>query len=325
MPTTRPYADCLAQALALCGVPDSNAVEVARIGILLNRRAKQAYAESELWPRWLVVGEERIVSEDGLLPYEESGLQDIGTVLRIHESQPFVSDPAGEYTDWNAQSDGVQITGYVPAAAADQTSFTIDLSGTPYNTYSGDWIYQGNHGSLAFPYFSLFSGGARVGTLFVSDELLNPDIFASYENKWFFSAAWPSPSVSDLLLRTYESEPSATPDLVTTWTQMPGNDAYTVTFTDLATYSVFVTYKAALSTAYGTGEGEESDVPEEWFEFMATGGAGDFLCSDKETENGLLLKDEAQTDLDRQLAKISRQNGNKAATRVLTHGGMQAR
>ena len=309
MPTTRPYADCLAQALALCGVPDSNAVEVARIGILLNRRAKQAYAESEDWPRWLVTGEERRVSEDGLLPYEQIGFRDIGTIKRIHDAAPFKRTPAGEYTDWVAQGDGVQITNFSGPAIA-----SMNVSGSLSPDATGDYLNVGTEfageetGKPIYRFGSLTLEQYPAGAI-----IWNNTVWQLF---WFESES----AVS--LWNSFEDV--ATPDLVTTWTPVVNAVGQpTVTPTDL--YTAFVTYKLPLSVTYGTGDGEESDVPEEWFEFMATGGAGDFLCSDKETENGLLLKDEAQTDLDRQLAKISRQNGSKAATRVLTHGGMQAR
>ena len=326
--TTRPYSDCLAQALALCGVPDSNATEAARIKTFINRRARQAYAESELWPRWLVVGEERIVSEDGLLPYEESGLQDIGTVLRIHESQPFVSDPAGEYTDWNAQSDGVQITGYQPTEHTDGSGITItgDATVEIYDFSLGAdraVPVAGDLVTLADQYNGLdqfsSSGAAAVDGLerFV---LVRSEPGTGWTiTVWFMGAGgvgW----------QEYGSSGAESPVGLTSWSSYGGATiAGSFEIAENATYSAFITYKAAFSTTYGDGASEEDEVPEEWFEWMATGAAASFLFSDKEAEQALLLEAQAREDLDQQLAKISRQNGNKVQTRILSHGNMQAR
>jgi hypothetical protein len=276
----------------------------------------------------LVVGEERVVSEDGLLPYEEDGLQDIGTIHRIHESQPFVSDPAGEYVDWTSQADGVQITGYQPS----QRSGFGSLRVTGDATFR---IYDFHTGNVDLPLPSTylpvddFNGssaysntGGNIGTG-GSVEGLWVGVYKDADlNQWVFNAILYGNGGTNYWIddgQSYDSPEDAR------WVSNDPSNTGSFTVDVVSDYSAFITYKAAFSTTYGTGDDEESEVPEEWFEWMATGAAGDFLCSDKETENGLLLKGEAQTDLDRQLAKISRQNGNKAATRVLTHGGMQAR
>lgn len=309
--TTRPYSECLAQALALCGVPDANTTEVARVKTFINRRARQAYGKSELWPRWLVVGEERIVSEEGLLPYSQDGLRDIGTIQRIHESEPFKSDPAGEYVDWNAQDDGVQITGY---QSADGTTIDyIDVSGSEASLQlNGRYYRTGEVNSRPFFSSTNVPPSSHSGTAI-------PAIYYHATEGWklntyslSFLPGWYSDSVTD--------DPTEGD-----WT--PENFLVTGTLVTDVTYDkiAFITYKAAFSTTYGDGEDDEDEVPEEWFEWMATGASASFLFSDKETEAALLLEAQAQEDLDDQLAKISRQNGAHLQTRILSHGNMQAR
>lgn len=305
--TTRPYSDCLAQALALCGVPDANTAEVARVKTFINRRARQAYAESELWPRWLVVGEQRLVSEEGLLPYSQDGLQDIGTIQRIHESQPFLDDPAGEYVDWTAQTDGIQITRFSGAALA-----SITISGAISPDATGDYLNQGTDFAgteLDKPWYLMGSQDSPPSGYIVWNDPYWQLIYTSDEGE---TSLWRS------------EDDVATPDLITSWEAvLNASGEPTATAVDL--YVAFATYKASFATTYGTGDGEEDEVPEEWFEWMATGAAASFLFSDKETEAALLLEAQAREDLDNQLLKISRQNGNKVQTRILTHGGMQAR
>jgi|SRR6478736_176989 len=326
--TTRPYIDCLAQALALCGVPDANTAEVARVKTFINRRARQAYAESELWPRWLVVGEERVVSSDGLLPYEEDGLRDIGTIQRIHESQPFLSDPAAEYVDWTSQSDGVQITGYQPA----EHSGFGNLQVTGDATFR---IYDWHTGNVDMPLPSLylpaedFNGssaysntGGDIGSG-PSVEGLWVGVYKDADiNQWVFNAILYGNGGTNYWID--DGQPYDSPEDAR-WISNDPNNTGSFTVDVVSDYAAFVTYKAAFSTTYGTGDGEESEVPEEWFEWMATGAAASFLFSDKETEAALLLEAQAREDLDAQLAKVSRQNGNKVQTRILTHSNMQAR
>lgn len=309
--TTRPYSECLAQALALCGVPDANVTEVARVKIFINRRAKKAYAESELWPRWLVVGEERIVSEDGLLPYSQDGLRDIGTIERIHESEPFISDPAGEYVDWNAQDNGVQITGYQPSEGSGIANMIVAGSLNPDVT--GEFDVTSTFSFNGVEVYGYTSTSNVNHAMFPN--LLGNSITWTLTDS-FSGAEWTGDDGLNLA--------PTTPDLVTTWTPT-FQSAGTPVVTKDTVYSAFITYKAAMPTTYGTGDGEEDEVPEEWFEWMASGGAASFLFSDKEPESALLLEAAAREDLDNQLAKVTRQNGAHLQTRVLSHGNMQAR
>ncbi len=93
---TRTYADLLELTQALCGVDSFSVNEEIRIKALINRRAIKAYRATDFWPRFLVVGQERIVAS-GAIAYEQSPLDSIDTFLRIHVAAPFVSASAQEY------------------------------------------------------------------------------------------------------------------------------------------------------------------------------------------------------------------------------------
>ena len=122
--TTKTYDYVLASIEALAGNTLA-AEEQARLGYFINRRARKAYDESEYWPRWLVTGEERGVSSSGLMPYAEGSLSTIGTVLRIHATEPFRGTRANEYAQFHAYEGGVQITGYEPATYSVTDAFLI--------------------------------------------------------------------------------------------------------------------------------------------------------------------------------------------------------
>jgi hypothetical protein len=83
---TRNYSDLLELIQALCGVVFAS-IETGRINALANRRANRAYRASDYWTRFLVVGEERAVS-NGVIPFDEGVLRGIDTFLRIHKDLP---------------------------------------------------------------------------------------------------------------------------------------------------------------------------------------------------------------------------------------------
>jgi hypothetical protein len=93
---TRTYNDLFDSISALCGVVFAPN-EQGRIKVLANRRATKAFRSSNYWPRFLVVGEERDVVA-GIVPWEQNGLDSVDTFLRIHRTQPFVSNSAQEYS-----------------------------------------------------------------------------------------------------------------------------------------------------------------------------------------------------------------------------------
>jgi len=311
---TRPYSDLIAGVAALCGCTLA-AAEEERIKRFINRRARKAYAESELWPRFLVVGEERIISEDGLLPYEQSGLDDIGTVLRLHATQPFISEPAIEYGEFYAAASGVQVTGYRAADASSGANMVVtgtlnpDITGTyePISTAEGRYgtefaTYRSTSNSTHFLYPSIGdTGGVDFAIWNVGDY--------TGANYWQSGAG-----------STY-----ITPDIANGDFAAVGSATGDPTITAESVYSIFATYKAALTATYGDGDGETADFPEEWFGYAEWGAYADFLRNDQQQEKARVEDIEAESILQQELDKISRQNGARLITRVMTHANHQSR
>lgn len=302
--TTLPYADLLAQVEALAGA--SLAIpEQARVKIFANRRARKAHRECDYWPHLLYVGEERIVSEEGLLPIEQAGLQDIDKIIRIHATDPFKSQAVYEYTEYYEANGGIQITGY---QAAERTTGP-DMSVTNTEVIPEGTYYNGGLSNGKYEYSTIASG----------------DVAAPYgalqwntSNQWFFSYDFGGSGVS-----ATSTDDVATPDLVTTWVDSGGLGLFTITA--LTRYAAFITYLAKIPSTYGDGDGEESDVPEPWFEYMAQGAYCDWLRSDGQTEKAMAEEVIAESLLNQQLEKVSRQNGNQVITRMMSHGTKQAR
>jgi hypothetical protein len=91
--TTKSYSDLLSIIKSLCGVEFAT-IELARINALVNRRAKRAYRASNNWPRFITVGESRVVTLPlgaKYVPYVEAGKNIIGIFLKINAVAPFTT------------------------------------------------------------------------------------------------------------------------------------------------------------------------------------------------------------------------------------------
>jgi hypothetical protein len=201
---TRTYAELLSLIQALSGVVFAT-LELGRINALINRRAKRAHRATNYWPRFLKIGEERVVTND-VVPYTEVGLSSIDTYLRIHVQAPYVTTSVQEYD--------IMVTG----------------------------------------------DGATL---------------------------------------------------------VAGNTAPT---------SAFVTYKSQLSDTYGEGSGESTDVPAEWFQYMAHGTYADYLRAEGQQEKSALADQEADLLLQEEMIRIDEQHTLQlVANRIFTNANMQMR
>lgn len=147
--TNRTYTDLLSLIQGLCGVEFAT-IELPRIVALINRRAAKAYKASDLWPRYLKVGEARTVTSD-VVPFTQVGLDEIGTFLRIHRTPPFASASAQEFT-FHMENDGAHI---VAGSLAPSSAYvTYKIAHTPAITSAssdipGEWFYYIAYGTYA--------------------------------------------------------------------------------------------------------------------------------------------------------------------------------
>jgi len=102
------YTDLYNLIVALSGVGNFTTEEKDKILQFVNRRAFEAYRASPSWPRYAVIGEERTVSSDGLVPYVEAGLDNISDFQRIYRTQPFNRQSALEY-EFYVDSNGAHV------------------------------------------------------------------------------------------------------------------------------------------------------------------------------------------------------------------------
>ena len=106
------YSDLYKRVVALSGVGTFTPEEKVNIEQFVNRRAFEAYRASPSWPRYAVIGEERAVSSDGVVPYTEGVLSEIADFQRIYRTQPFDRNSALEY-EFYVDSNGAHILNIV--------------------------------------------------------------------------------------------------------------------------------------------------------------------------------------------------------------------
>ena len=104
-----------------------------------------------------------------------------------------------------------------------------------------------------------------------------------------------------------------------------GSGAVIVGYTANTTDTVWATYRKRNTATYGDGDGETSDIPAEWFDYMAHGVYADWLRAEKLYEVAVTADAEADLILSDELAKVD--NTGMAALvycRTKTHQNEQA-
>ncbi len=146
----RPYSDLFELIEALSGVQFAP-IEQPRIKALVNSRAQRAYDATPWWPRWVKIGEERVVS-GSLIPFEESGESTIGEFLRVFVSAPYLGNSSQEY-DYSVTSDGCLLvaTGLEPTSAFVTYRIAFDVtygdgSGGEETNIPREWFQYLAHG-----------------------------------------------------------------------------------------------------------------------------------------------------------------------------------
>lgn len=132
---TRTYGDLFKLIQSLAGVGSFAASEQDDVANLINRRYFEAYQTSQMWPRYLVAGEERTIESGQVVPYAETGKNTIGEFIRIHRQQPFLNNSTLEF-DFYVDSSGAHILN-ISTADSSSAYITYKKEFTPFTTSSG--------------------------------------------------------------------------------------------------------------------------------------------------------------------------------------------
>lgn len=127
---------------ALAGVSSFTSNEQTQLLNFSKRRIYEAYQATPMWPRYLVVGEERTVSSS-LIAFTQADKNNIAEFIRIHRTQPFLRNSALEF-EFYVQSDGAHILNLTTADADSAfVTYKKELSDIPSTwNLTGDKVTQ---------------------------------------------------------------------------------------------------------------------------------------------------------------------------------------
>jgi hypothetical protein len=114
---------------SLAGVNEFTSDETTYILNFANRRFYEAFNTTELWPRYLVVGEARDTT-NSVVPFTQATKTNIGEFLRIHRNQPFLRRSEVEY-DFFVDSNGAHIMNEVGGSSNGDVYVTYKKQFTP--------------------------------------------------------------------------------------------------------------------------------------------------------------------------------------------------
>jgi len=90
--------------------------------------------------------------------------------------------------------------------------------------------------------------------------------------------------------------------------------------------SVFVTYKQVNLAQYGDASGETTEIPLEWFQYLAHGTYADYLRAEGQQEKAQLADQEAALVLNEELIRIDEQRTTgTVGTKISTNSNYQMR
>ena len=149
---TKTYAELFALIQALCGVVFAS-IETPRIKALINRRALRAFRATNYWPRFLKIGEQRVVTSS-VVPFTESGKDSIDTFLRVHKQAPYVTASVQEYDIMVTANGATLVSGDLDPTEAfvtykAQLSDTYGDQETEVQAVPSEWYQYLAHGTYA--------------------------------------------------------------------------------------------------------------------------------------------------------------------------------
>ena len=325
---TRLYSDLFGLVQALCGVAFSIADSV-RIKALINRRAQIAYRASNYWTRFLKVGEERYCTPApaavtttvaGVGYFVESvGITDY-SVIGLPANSVFTASIATNVLTVTAVSSGtIEVGDYLFG-----TGFVSPIQITALGTGRGGvgtYTISPTQGSpIASRTFKTFTNGTYfvatgAGTGSGTVRLANSTI--PYTETGLSSV--------DTFLRVFKQAPYAASSVQEFDYTVTSSGAKLVSG-DLNPLKAFVTYKAQFTDVYGDNTGEVSDVPAEWFQYLAHGTYSDYLRAEGQQDRATIAAAEADLILQDELMRLDENHTSGfVSNRIRTNANMQLR
>ncbi len=320
----RTYSDLLTLIRSLAGAGSFTNQEQASILSFVNRRASEAYSMSQSWPRYLGVSDERYICN-----YSLSG------VTGGHSG-----DVNGGYT-LLGKFDSTETTAGVVGS-------NIYISVETYNPNGpqGTVIFQNNQGAAIVARFGvtlekvgnnyIIADDNDLGTLAFSSNDGSVDDLASVTT-WDIAQGHGYPYIEEVQvvpysqygkanisepIRIHKSKSFRNNSSLEYDFYVDSNGMNILNLSPKTSATAYVTYNKELSQFTD----QSTDIPSEWFAFMAHASYADFLRLDGQAEKAIAEEQVAQKYISMELEKVDNvSNRNTALKKFSTYTSRQAR
>ena len=329
----RTYSDLLFLIQSLVGGGNLTTEEQGSIDSFINRRAHEAFQTSQTWPRFLVGSEER-----ALALYELSGAT-AGTSTTVNAQYKFFGINSGSFESGGgsatADTNIYVNTSFDPVVGGASTyiyknssnAWVVSLISSPSDTRSSDGkISLNSSGTVQFTEADTNKNdtveGVTTWTPRAGNDLLSVEVKNTipYTEKGIMSAE-PAKTTIGEFLKVYRKKAFLNDSSLEYDFFVDSDGANVLNISNATDSAAFVTYKKQLPQYTITS----TDIPGEWFFFIAHGAYADFLRMEGKVEQSMAEEGVAQGYLAQELEKVDNMSNNNVFRRFSTHGTRQSR
>lgn len=308
----RTYSDLLFLIQSLIGGGNLTTEEQGSIESFINRRAHEAFQTSQSWPRFLVSSEERNINSHTLSGATSSTSTSVNQNYRLLGSNSGDHGKKGTNVYIGVTTTSVLI--YKSAADA-----WLVATGTAYAVTADGTINISTPGTTQFT-----EADTNKKSVVESVEVWTPrsgsDVLSVVAKNLIPYAQTNKNNIGEYLKihrkKAYLNNSSIEYDF---FVDFDGGNILNIT--NITDGTAFITYKKELPQYTITS----TDIPGEWFFFIAHASYADFLRMEGQTEKSLIEEETAQKYLALELEKIDNMSNNNVFNRFSTHGTRQSR
>lgn len=308
----RTYSDLLFLIQSLIGGGNLTTEEQGSIDSFINRRAHEAFETSQTWPRFLVSSEERNINSHTLSGATASTSTSVNQNYRLLGSNSGDHGKKGTNVYIGVTTTSVLIYKSASDAwlVATGAGYAVTADGTINITTAGTTQFTEADTNKKSTIESVEVWTPRAGSdvLLVVAKNLIPYAQSNENNIGEFLKIHRK--------KAYVNDSSIEYDF---FVDFDGGNILNITNTTDGT--AFVTYKKELPQYTITS----TDIPGEWFFFIAHGAYADFLRMEGRVEQSITEEGVAQGYLAQELEKVDNMSNNNVFRRFSTHGTRQSR
>ncbi len=326
----RTYSDLLFLIQSLIGGGNLTTEEQGSIDSFINRRSHEAFETSQTWPRFLVGSEERAFAL-----YELSG--GVSTSTAVNAKYRFFGINSGSFESGGGSATAdTNIYKDISQSASTSGTFIYKNSSnawvvatgiSPTDTRSSDGkISLNSSGTVQFTEADANKNdtieGVTTWTPRTGSDLLSVEVKNTipYSEEGILTGDSAKTTIGEFL-KVYRKKAFLNDSSLEYDFFVDSNGANVLNVANATDSAAFVTYKKELPQYTITS----TDIPGEWFFFIAHGAYADFLRMEGKVEQSMAEEGVAQGYLAQELEKVDNMSNNNVFRRFSTHGTRQSR